>query len=427
MPKSVVEVTPSARRLTASLRDVGYDLATAMADIVDNSISAGARTVDIETVFDGVNSHIIIADDGSGMSGSQLDEALRFGSRRSYASGELGRYGLGLKTASLSQCRRLTVVTRQSPIRCRASIRTLDLDHIDETDRWELIDPPTDTNAYRALEWIENGPGTVVVWELLDRILPANRPESGWGRRRITQAAATISEYLSMVFHRFLERDDPVVITVNGEKLKAWNPFAPGEEETVELPAIRFDVPTGSGGSSEVLLRRFLLPTRARFSSAEEFERLGGPNRWNRQQGLYVYRADRLIQSGGWVGIRGVDEHTKLARAALDFDTDLDEQFRINVAKMRVALPPEIKPLLEPPVHELCQRANDRYRRDTAHPQPNRDARKDPTSTRTTTDLADVGAELMSAALAAGQAEAIEAIMDQLAEARPDLAKSLGW
>ena len=96
-----------------------------------------------------------------------------------------------------------------------------------------------------------------------------------------------------------------------------------------------------------VTLRRFVLPARDEFSSLEEFERYSGPLNWNRQQGIYIYRADRLVQWGGWNGIRGIDEHTKLARASLEFDTDLDSVFNINVAKMRVTLPPQIRQMLD--------------------------------------------------------------------------------
>ncbi len=120
-----------------------------------------------------------------------------------------------------------------------------------------------------------------------------------------------------------------------------------------------------------------MLPARDEFSSAEEFERYSGPLNWNRQQGIYIYRADRLVQWGGWNGIRGIDEHTKLARASLEFDTDLDSVFNINVAKMRVTLPPQIRQMLDRPINELCAYADDRYRkasRHTAKEQPSRTA-----------------------------------------------------
>jgi Histidine kinase-, DNA gyrase B-, and HSP90-like ATPase len=107
-----LQVTPSAARLTQSLRDIGYDFPAAVADIVDNSVAAGASTVEVDIEFDGADSRVFIADDGVGMTSHALTEALRYGTRRGYARGDLGRYGLALKTASLSQCRCLTVVSR---------------------------------------------------------------------------------------------------------------------------------------------------------------------------------------------------------------------------------------------------------------------------------------------------------------------------
>src|SRR3984957_18793142 len=119
VPRRMTSVTPSASRLTGSLRDIGYDFSSAIADLVDNSISAGSSRIDIELCFEGERSYVLIADDGDGMTDREITEALRFGSRRGYRDEDLGRYGLGLKTASLSQCKRVTVVTRQAPVRRR--------------------------------------------------------------------------------------------------------------------------------------------------------------------------------------------------------------------------------------------------------------------------------------------------------------------
>ena len=176
--------------------------------------------------------------------------------------------------------------------------------------------------------------------------------------------AAKTAEHLGIVFHRFLEGTDgrDLVITVNGEKVEPWNPFAPGEPARVELAPQRFEVVVGDVAGT-VALQRFVLPSRDHFSSPVQFERLSGPLNWNRQQGLYIYRAGRLVQWGGWNGIRGIDEHTKLARAALDFDTDLDSVFNINVAKMRVTIPPQLRQMLERPINELCGQADDAYRK----------------------------------------------------------------
>ena len=423
----VIDVTPSASRLTGSLRDIGYDFPAAVADIVDNSISAGASLIDVEIEFEGIASHVLVADDGCGMTESELNEALRFGSRRTYGRSDLGRFGLGLKTASLSQCRRLTVVSRRAQFQRRITARSLDLDRILRTDRWQIIEPSDGLALERAGEWLDTAPGTVVVWELLDRVLPEARPDGGWARRRLDALARRSARYLGMVFHRFIESADAsgrqVVITVNGEKVRPWNPFAPDEAETMELPLQVFEVEAGQRGGF-VTLRRWLLPPRDRFSSVDEWERLSGPNKWNRQQGLYIYRANRLIQGGGWCGIRAVDEHTKLARGSLDFETDLDELFHINVAKMRVVLPPEVRSPLEAPVHELCHQGDALYRRDYAHSRrrdhPDGDGRP-------SQDVGAVGADIVAAALDAGELESFRKVMERLRQIAPQSADALGW
>jgi hypothetical protein len=363
------------------------------------------------------------------MTESRLNEALRFGTRREYEVGDLGRYGLGLKTASISQCRRVTVVTRHALRHRRLSAKTLDLDHIELTDRWEVIEPPINSRAPRCLEWLIDGPGTVVIWENLDRVLPEKRPESGWARRRIEQLALRSRDYLGMVFHRFLEREasreTPLTITVNGEKATAWNPFAPLEEHRLELLGQSFEVAVGDV-YGRVVLNRYVLPPRSHFSSLGEFERMSGPLKWNRQQGLYIYRADRLIQHGGWCGIRAPDEHTKFARASIDFQTDLDTLFQINVAKMRVSLPPEVRTLLERPIHELCHRADALYRRDAKHGAADRHTDQ-PAETQGRIDANGIGAALISAALDAGEHEAFIRIMGKLRSVAPEVAEGLGW
>ena len=221
------------------------------------------------------------------------------------------------------------------------------------------------------------------------------------------------------------------MITVNGQKVEPWNPFAPSEPTTNELPMQRFELDVGDV-SGTVTLRRFVLPARDEFSSTEEFERYSGPLNWNRQQGIYIYRADRLVQWGGWNGIRGIDEHTKLARASLEFDTDLDSVFNINVAKMRVTLPPQIRQMLERPINELCAYADDRYRKASRHA-----AKEQAGAARRTREVvrpsiltvparSDMGLALRAAAMQAGEYEAFRKIVAVLAERAPDIASSLG-
>ena len=420
--RSARSIAPSAARLTESLRDIGYDFPAAVADIVDNSISAGAEHVSIEIVFEGSDSYVLIADDGEGMSANGLMEALRFGSRRSYHANDLGRYGLGLKTASLSQARSLTVLTRRKG-GTYISTRMLDLDLVQEHDDWLIVDPVGQERVLAARVHVGADGGTVVLWRNLDRLLPERHPDGGWARRRVETAVRRTREHLSMVFHRFLAGEAgerALVISLNGEKLQPWDPFARAEPATQELPSRSFELVVGDT-SGMVRLSRYILPSRDAFSGPGGFEALSGPRKWNRQQGLYIYRADRLVQWGGWAGIRAIDEHTKLGRAALEFDTALDTVFHINVAKMRVSVPPQLRQILEQPIHELAIRADDAYRKTAKRAEGKRSADRPATATRSV-----IGLGLRSAAIQAGQYEALKSILDVLRQSSPELLQEMG-
>ncbi|WP_156298571.1 ATP-binding protein [Mycobacterium paragordonae] len=419
----MTSVTPSAARLTDSLRDIGYDFSSAIADLVDNSITAEATEINVVIEFEGEASRVFICDNGLGMTLNGLTEAMRFGSRRTYGRGELGRYGLGLKTASLSQGRCLTAVTRTSNGRRLIQARQLDLDLVAEFDDWLIIEPDRTPTIDRARNLLEDGPGTVVVWEKLDRVVPVKNAAGGWARRRFETLQQKAADHLAMVFHKFLsgEVGRGLVITVNGQKLLPWDPFARSESATQELPEQVFEIEHGNAAGS-VTLRRFVLPGRDQFSTPSEFERLSGPLKWNRQQGLYTYRAGRLVQWGGWAGVRSIDEHTKLARASVEFDTDLDEAFNINVAKMRVTLPAELRHMIERPINEICSLADDLYRKSSKSGGRERDR---PIVDNFSAGL-DVGLALKGAALDAGEVAAFRRIAAQLRKGDPKIAKALG-
>jgi hypothetical protein len=313
------------------------------------------------------------------------------------------------------------------------AVRTLDLDLIAEWDEWLVVEPVRDAEVARAREWLTESTGTVVIWRKLDRVLPEKKPDGGWAKRRLNAMAAKTTEHLGIVFHRFLEGEGgrDLVITVNGEKVQPWNPFAPGEPSRVELAPQRFEVVVGDVGGA-VTLQRFILPSRDQFSSPVQFEKLSGPLNWNRQQGVYIYRAGRLVQWGGWNGIRGIDEHTKLARAALDFDTDLDSVFNINVAKMRVTIPPQLRQMLERPINELCGQADDAYRKTSRRVTGEDSEKSDITRPRSRPESAshdldeDAGLALRAAAMQAGEYEAFQRIAAALQQQAPDVAAALG-
>jgi hypothetical protein len=346
-----------------SLRDLGYDFVRAVADLVDNSVAARASRVDITIKFDGADSWVRIADDGAGMAGSTINEAMRYGTERDYEADDLGKFGLGLKTASTSQCKRVTVASRTDGERRRIEVRVLDLDQIEKTNKWEVYPLEPDDRPGHLIAPLEAHTGTVVLWEQLDRVLNYKVP---WGERAkagLLALAERLDEHLGMVFHRFISgearRRKKLAITINGAPVQAWDPFA-REEATEQLAGQEFELHTESG-RGVVKYQPYVLPPKNKFSSEQTFNRVGGPARWNAQQGFYIYRADRMIQSGGWSRMRTPDEHTKLARAALDFYPDLDSVFEINVAKISVGLPPELREQLKEPVERLVKRARTVY------------------------------------------------------------------
>lgn len=423
--RNALSVAPSAARLTNSLRDIGYSFETAIADLVDNSLSAGATKVAIEILFEPRDSHVLIWDNGKGMSQAELVEALRFGSRRDYDDVDLGRFGLGLKTGSLSQCRRLSVLSRS--INCsEAAVATLDLEFIGRTDEWAILADEETAAIIAARGLLGREAGTVVIWEDLDRVLPDRFAESGWGRRRLATLAKKTSEHLSLVFHRFLEGThglDKIEISVNGQVLLPWDPYALSERHTQELATEIFEVETESG-STEVRFKGHILPARDAFSTPEAFERMSGPLKWNRQQGLYIYRNNRLVQFGGWNGIRAIDEHTKLARASIDFESALDEDFQINVAKMSVVLPPTLRGMLERPINDLCVRADAAYRRSSTIKNGRIEAGKGKVADGVS--LIEVGIALKAALLESSDLSTYKEALILMQERNPELARDLG-
>jgi len=361
-----VTVLPSARKLMDSLRDIGYDFPSAVADLVDNSIDAGAENVDVTFGGEGAGAWVRITDDGMGMSPSELDEAMRYGSERTYSSSALGHFGLGLKTGSLSQCRRLTVATRRR-LKGRIAVRRWDLDVVAERDSWDLESPPQAELPRHLLEPLQESTGTVVLWEHLDRILAFRNPDGAASRRALESMAAEVAAHLGMVFHRFITGEWTggeafVNVGVNGAPVTAWDPFAREERRTKVLRRQTIELPLEGGERAKLRVSPFVLPAQNEFSSPEAHQLAAGPNRWNRQQGFYVYRRDRLIQSGGWNRIRTLDEHAKLARIAIDLPVGHEDLFGINVAKMSIVIPEAARPPLRTIASSVVQEAQRKYR-----------------------------------------------------------------
>lgn len=359
------EVIPSARRLIKSLRDMGYDFAQAVADVVDNSVEAGASLVAVDVEFDGDDSWVRIADNGKGMTADELREAMRYGAEREYDDDDLGKFGLGLKTASMSQCQCLSVASRWNRNRADIAAYSWDLDHIDRTNRWEILPLERNRLGPAIRKPLKDTRGTVVLWQRLDRILGFKHPYGENARKRLFQMCRDIEVHLGMVFERFLTGKSgrrKLKLMLNGNEVVPWDPFFESEPKTRKLQAVTLSL-EHEGVSGDVLLQPYILPHQDDFSSPDAFRQASGPANWNQQQGFYIYRAGRMIQSGGWSNLRAPDEHTKLARIAVSFAPKLDEAFKINVAKMRVQLPAQIRDAVREAVGPVIKLAREIYDR----------------------------------------------------------------
>lgn len=340
---------PPAHAMIESLRGVGYSIETAIADLVDNSVAAGARNVRLDFAFDGPESRIAIVDDGRGMDAVALRDAMTVGGRSPLeprALSDLGRFGMGLKTASFSQCRSLTVASR--PAGGALNVRRWDLDYIAQPDvnEWRLLTGPAPgSEAHLALLDGEQS-GTVVLWERLDRIT------AGLGRDRRSKdaflaLAARVEQHLAMVFHRYLEGPQPRlrIRFEGGERIRPWDPFMGDHQATYRTPLERI-----RSASGEVLLQGYVLPHRDQLTQ-EAYDRGGGRAGWTSQQGFYVYRNDRLLVAGGWLGLGEPrvwtrEEPFKLARIAVSFPNSADAEWEVDIRKAAARPPRALRPRL---------------------------------------------------------------------------------
>jgi hypothetical protein len=339
------EVPPNAAAMAEAMRAYGYSLSSAISDLIDNSITARATKIDIRFEWQGRESRAVIADNGCGMSEAQLRDAMRLGSTNPLelrAPGDLGRFGLGLKTASFSQCRRLTVYTQQGS--SVGAIRRWDLDHLAKPgiSGWQLLHRPAPgSDQYLALpkEWKS---GTIVLWEILDRAVGSAAAGDQSARKRFYANLALLEDHLAMTYHRYLSTPrHRLEIKLNGNLVAGWDPFAREHRSTRVFPEESITI---EGIPGTMVVTGYVLPHKDRLG-ADAHQGLSGPRGWNAQQGFYLYRNERLILPGNWLGLGSTtpwtkEEHYKLARLMVDIPNSMDQHWQLDVKKSS-AIPPE--------------------------------------------------------------------------------------
>ncbi len=354
-----LQLPPRPPDIAKSLRGLGYSPQTAIADLIDNSIAAGAAAVRIGFLWDAAAPKIKILDNGTGMSGPELLEAMRLGRDPGAvrSKSDLGRFGLGLKTASLSQAKSLTVCAKQAA--GEVAVARWDIDHIEAAGEWELQVDHSAEAAPVVAELAAQASGTLVLWEKLDRLLEA----SGGSIDGFLQVADGVGQHLGMVFHRFLS-SGRLTISINGDPVTPWDPFM------ADHPDCRRSGPeTIEDGKRRhsVMFTGYVLPPEPRLTR-DEFDGGAGPLGWIAQQGFYVYRQDRLIFGGGWLGLGRAghpwkaDRNHSLARISLDITNASDLEWSIDLLKSQAIAPATFRAHLLHLAQEMRRRAKSAFR-----------------------------------------------------------------
>jgi len=360
---------PDPSRVIEGLRDTGYTFNTAVADIVDNSITHGkAKNVWVELSLDfhGLI-QFAITDDGAGMDNIGLLNAMKYGSKTLSDPMSLGKFGMGLKTASSAFCRRYSIISREKTNATFSKV-TWDLDHVAEANDWDMLEPPVSDFEQNILDrHIKKSRGTLVSWETVDRIIREYVDPGGrYAQKALKIKLADLEFHLGMVYQQFLDKkfkDVPdVKIFVNREEVKPWDPFCTSEDKSEKL--VEEETPVENQDGTEVgkfNIAFYAIPNKYNFSSDESLQKA---KLSNKMQGIYVYRHGRLIHYGDWLGIRTLEPHSTLARVKLSFDHQLDGAFKVDLKKSEISLDVGMlnymkTQFLPAPLRE----ANERYRK----------------------------------------------------------------
>ncbi len=346
---------PKAKYLMGSMRHMGYSFADAIADIIDNSISASSTTIRLLFPFDAENLYVGILDDGHGMSKEELFRAMCYGSQaneKERGETDLGRFGLGMKSASLSQCRRMTVISKKNG---ETNAYRWDYDEITSQgpqNDWDVLElnkiEIKQQHCYNKLEKLDHG--TLVLWEEFDVLY-----KSSEGRiyEALTRNRNYLLDRIPLIYHRFLS-EDGLKIYINYEELKPLDPFLVNRSDcswgTIKQPL------TDSAGKEHFIeITPYKLPFVTEMSDAEQYL-IGGADKMSKMQGYYIYRGRRLIRYGTWFGTPR-HEVSKYARVKVDIPNCMDDIWKVDIMKRNAEIPTEFAKLLEKTIGSLIAKS----------------------------------------------------------------------
>lgn len=323
---------PNPKSTINSYRSFGYNLSTAISDIIDNSISANANEIRLDYKWNGQESFISIWDNGVGMNKDELVIAMTPGSKdpeEERNEKDLGRFGMGLKTASFSQCKRLTCITKRESF--STIKRCWDIDFINSENEWRLLDYVSDNSFLDKIENLKSG--TLVLWEKLDRIVGEAEVQNLNVQNVFYQEMINVKRHLSLVFHKFIESKRIKIFFQNSE-IAAYNPFLLNLNPKPEMGQPEY--------FDDVEITYFILPHMSEIGKSD-YENSGGSLGWFQEQGFYIYRGDRLLVAGDWLGLEKKRDYSKLARIAVNFSNMNDFNWHLDIKKSTATPPLEIR------------------------------------------------------------------------------------
>ena len=349
-----VECTPSPTCLAESLRSVGYSMETAIADIIDNSISAQATAIDIFHDFLDEEPVLAILDNGHGMNRGELIEAMRPGGHGpldARQAHDLGRFGLGLKTASFSQCRKLTVISRRNGMEPVGACWDLDRLH----GAWQLsLLGPDDIQNTPFSQHTPSPCGTLVIWEKLDRIT-ANKSSKKSYKDLFLEQVASSASHVGLVFHRFIEKEydcHKVSFRINKIPVTPLDPYFSQHDSTQKLQ--QEDI---SLHGSTIAVKPYIIPHYSKLdgSARDALQKMGGANA---SQGVYVYRNNRLLARGGWLKLKSCKKEAySLARVSIDIPNCHDDLWNLDIKKSSVSLPELVRAEIDTILERILERS----------------------------------------------------------------------
>jgi len=356
---------PTPKILINSIRQIGYSFESAVADIIDNSISVRAKNVDI---FFPVNAnealYIAFLDDGEGMNRAEVLNAMKIGSNFEGERNEndLGRFGLGLKSASFSQCRKLTVISKQSEV---ISGFGWDITEVENSNEWNCYEYFDDEIAlFPQISKLKSKTnGTLVIWSDFD-LIEAKLEDSDLLHRQISKLLEQAREHISLVFHRFLSSagQKKMQIRINNDQIVGLDPFLENHPKIEKKKEATFFVKTKNNISCCVRIQPYILPHYSNLSD-EDRELLGGAEKMRDAQGFYIYRNDRLIIYGTWFRLRVKSEIAKYAKIKVDIPNKLDDIWEIDIKKQKAVIPHSLLAHFKKAIDDICVRSE----RKTSH------------------------------------------------------------